>query len=80
MEAKNALAEAAKALQQTESKLKAMEEDFNKNNQELEALRNQKAAKPQMSEAVCQTNSQTTGCDNSCSKQLSVLEQQVKSN
>ena len=67
-EAKSALAQALQSLQATESKLKAMEEDFNSKHEELEKLKKDK----ELSEAACQTNS-----DNSSSKPLSLLEQQV---
>ena len=69
------------ALQQTEAKLKAMEEDFNQKNQELERLRC-KADDSLKSRVMTEVSSQTTSsapdplvCDSS--KQISVLEQQV---
>ena len=78
LEAKNALlAEAMNTLQQTEKKLKVVEEDFNRKHEELEKLRLElveRKSPPQISEAGCQTAS--SGCDSSSSKQLS-LEQQV---
>ena len=84
-EAKSALSDAMQTLQQTEAKLKAMEENFNQNHLELQRLRTQAAAskkKSSMAEAGTQANSisaepageKAGSCD---SKQLSLLEQQV---
>ena len=75
VEAKSALAEAMRTLQQTEKKLKVMEEDFNKNHNELEKLRLEVVDKrPQKSKSEA-GNQTAEGCDSS--KQLSMLEKQV---
>lgn len=65
-----ALEAAMQALEQTEHKLKAMEEDFNAKNLELEKLKLEK--KKLSEEAACQT---LEGCDNN--SKLASLEQQV---
>ena len=86
LEAKNALlAEAMHTLQQTENKLKVVEEDFNTKHEELEKLRlelveRKSSESRKISEAGCQTASVSAGCDSSSSsKQLSILDQQVSS-
>ena len=74
VEAKTALAQAMHALQQTEAKLKVMEEDFNRNHEELEKISSSSSTqrRPQLIEAACQT---ATG-----DSRLSLLEQQVYGN
>ena len=73
MEAKTALEQAMQALQQTEAKLKVMEEDCNRNQEELDKFKSSSQQKPpQAVEVGCQISTGDT-----ISSRQSLLEQQV---
>ena len=67
-----ALAEARQALQQTEDKLKAMEADLNKKQEELDTWKSTSIPKKPINDATCQTSSSSGG------ETSKMLEQQVR--
>ena len=68
-----ALAEARQALQQTEDKLKAMEADLNKKQEELDTWKSTTSIpKKPINDATCQTSSSSGG------ETSKMLEQQVR--